>query len=295
MDSENEQNQSYINHHHPPHPSIPKMLTSAHSTYERNGHMFDHSILHCNSNSMYKQKELNNATSNEHVISDTLYKHMMAHKINCLVDTRLSPKGNERLHHSFGRKFFIVNSVRPADASHRPRAEIAILVSKAITNHIDYSGIYKIDDNDGYRAAYAVYHDKILAGKVLIGTFYNPPTRKVDTLIQLTTYLTNKITKHKPDYVILTTDANIHLDNPHKKTTAFCNAFLYDNNLLDVFRTIHPDKSQNPGYTFPARANTNNDHTRIDYLFMSPSLIESKSSLSFICNATIDSDHRGLS
>ena len=255
MNSENGQNQSFINHnqHHSP-PSRSDMLTSAHkhdSIYDRGGgHTFDHAIFHCNSNSMYKQKELNNATANEHVISDTLYKHIMSHKINCLVDTRLSQEGNERLHHSFGRKFFIVNSVRPAEAPHTPRAEIAILVSKAITNHIDYSGIYKIDDNDGYRAAYAVYHDKILAGKVLIGTFYNPPTRKVDSLIQLTTYLTNKITKHKPEYVMLTTDANIHLDNPHKKTTTFCNAFLYDNNLLDVFRTLHPDKSQNPGYTF---------------------------------------------
>ena len=222
MNSENGQNQSFINHnhHHPP-PSRSDMLTSAHkhdSIYDRGGgHTFDHAIFHCNSNSMYKQKELNNATANEHVISDTLYKHIMSHKINCLVDTRLSQEGNERLHHSFGRKFFIVNSVRPAEAPHTPRAEIAILVSKAITNHIDYSGIYKIDDNDGYRAAYAVYHDKILAGKVLIGTFYNPPTRKVDSLIQLTTYLTNKITKHKPEYVMLTTDANIHLDNPHKK------------------------------------------------------------------------------
>ena len=106
MSSENDnlQNQSSIilNHNH----QLPSttLLISAQDTHdcthEPDIHMYDHAILHCNTNSMYKQRELNNATSDEHVISDTLYKHILSHKINCLVDTRLSPEGKKKLHHS---------------------------------------------------------------------------------------------------------------------------------------------------------------------------------------------------
>ena len=67
-----------------------------------------------------------------------------------------------------------------------------------------------------------------------------------------------------PQYVLITSVANIHLNEDHRRTTITTNEKMSNLGLYDAFRTIQPDKQTHPGYTFPARDNTENNHTRID-------------------------------
>ena len=65
--------------------------------------------------------------------------------------------------------------------------------------------------------------------------------------------------------------------------------------LYDAYRTIHPDKQTHPGYTFPARNNTENNHTRIDSIMTSKNIMGQHPNLKIIPKYLVGSDHNALS
>ena len=250
---------------------------------------FLHSLFHINCNSLLKGRDSFNHSL---TLSDQLYSNISNHKLVSLVDTRLSAKGSDTINKLFGNKFHVFNTCSNLSP---PRAETTILISRQITNKIYKSYTFKLSNDDGYRAQAIFYHDKILNDKVCFANFYTPPSMKVHFIPKVYSFFTEIVQSNCPKYILIASDANIHLDQPFKRTTLDTEAFLFEHNLEDTYRFLFPNKNSHPGCTFPPKPNTNNNPTRVDYIYTSDSLLLDSPSVELIPNSILNTDHMGIS
>ena len=97
----------------------------------------------------------------------------------------------------------------------------------------------------------------------MVSSYYPPPHLKIKFVPLILEFFNNFQKLHNPDIIFTTADANYQMDNLKLGTSKATNAFLFENNLCDTFRLLHPDVTQNPGITFPPQK-TFNSGTTID-------------------------------
>ena len=267
---------------------IPPPPKSAHTPSTTHAH----SLFHLNCNSLFKAKQSKTLLYTDSNLTDDLYNNITKHNLVSLVDTRTNSDDVERLKQTFQNKYHIF-----ATSSHLspPRAEVAILIAKTVTDTIYKTYTYKQSSEDGNRALVIIYHDKILNAKTLVANFYTPPGKRTIFIPQILSYFTNKIHSNSPSHIIIMSDANIRLDKDNLTTTKQTSSFLWEHHMQDAYRFKFPNKVTHPGYTYPPKPNTNNDPTRIDYAFMSTNLLKEDYNFELIPNSILNTDHLAIS
>ena len=164
-----------------------------------------------------------------------------------------------------------------------------------MTNKIDVTHTDVPMQNDGHRFMAVIYVDKMLKGRTMVATYYTPANEnKVNFISRIFSEITQIINRNSPKYVIITSDSNIHRDDKERNSTKETMRILENICLRDAYRHLHEDPLTFPGYTFPARENTKNNHTRIDYIMGSKNIFEEDAKINIIPKYLLGSDHNGI-
>ena len=75
----------------------------------------------------------------------------------------------------------------------------------------------------------------------------------------------------------------------NRKTSRDLQELLEISQLVDSYEAVNPDREKDPSITFPPIANTNNEGSRIDYVFVTPNIIKAGCQIEILSNNTVQS------
>ena len=175
------------------------------------------------------------------------------------------------------------------DNLHKKPDGIAICNKKERVKYITDSKHFK-PPGEPHRAFSLTYFDSSLNAKVLIGGFYCSP-KHPKFLTETLTFFKKSIERTSPAYIVISGDANTKIDDlADERSKNKIIDFITEADLIDCYWFRFPDINSAPTYTyFPP--DHNKSPLRIDYVFISHTLVTKSSSCDLISKDVMELDH----
>ena len=248
-------------------------------------------FLHANTNSLFKK---NNISTNFHgsvIFKDFFPNFILKNDYISPVDTRIRAHEALSLKNYCANKGFTSFNTSIDSADQPKRGEVSILIRSS--RILCIKNTFKHSQNGVGRSLAVLYNDACLGNDILFATAYLDTKNVLDSLLRLIGFLSNIISKIRPNIIVLAGDFNLRLDETHRKTSKALKTFLETHGLKDAYRQIFKSTVHNKGFTFPPKKNS--DPSRIDFFFISNKLISQPFNMQINHFMQTNSDHLSLS
>ena len=246
-------------------------------------------VKHINVNSIFKKSNLNK--SSDKLSQEIINNLTQGAEIILMADTRVREAESNMLTNSFSNHH-VINT--PLPDTHTKRGGTTIIISKDICSNIIIRKQHYGAGTEGIRAqAITFKHTK--TNKIInLASFYACPSneRKLESITEIFSFLLQYLHNYPSDYTILAGDLNHQLDTKDR-TTKYINKFLSAFNLADAYRYKYSNANTHSGYTFGA-GKLKCKYSRIDYIFVSQTLLRGEYDIKITPGPIYRSDHSGL-